>query len=114
MSESTVHKLKTVAPWFGYVWDGTKTFEVRYDDRGFKPGDLLVLGEWSEEGGWLERFCARRVQFILTGEQWGLSKGFCVLGFNPDDTGWNYSVAHPEFNASVKNILAITDAQEEG
>ena len=73
------------------MWDGTKTFEVRYDDRGFTPGDLLILIEWDDATGWGPRHCARRVQFILTGDQYGIAKGFAVMGFYPEDIGWNWT-----------------------
>ena len=38
-----VHFLKTVDPWFCHVFTGQKTFEVRYDDRGYSVGNVLVL-----------------------------------------------------------------------
>jgi hypothetical protein len=39
----TVHRLKTLAPYFGEVTSGAKPFEVRRDDRGFQLGDILHL-----------------------------------------------------------------------
>lgn len=88
---SDVHRLKTINPFIGYVWDGVKNFEVRYDDRGFGPGDLLILDEWDDGTGWGPRHCARRVQFVLTGDQYGIAKGFVVMGFYPEDNGWNWT-----------------------
>jgi hypothetical protein len=41
-----LHTLKTWPDQFTAVADGSKTFEVRYDDRGFAVGDLLRLAEW--------------------------------------------------------------------
>lgn len=43
---SRVHSLKTQPEYFEPVWLGLKTFEVRYDDRGYQAGDDLVLREW--------------------------------------------------------------------
>ena len=37
------HYLKTVSPHFEDVDEGRKTFEVRFDDRKYKVGDILVL-----------------------------------------------------------------------
>ncbi len=88
---SDVHRLKTINPFIGYVWDGVKNFEVRYDDRWFGPGDLLILDEWDDSTGWGPRHCARRVQFVLTGDQYGIAKGFVVMGFYPEDNGWNWT-----------------------
>lgn len=41
-----LHELKTWPTYFGPVWEGDKTFDVRIDDRGFQKGDNVVLREW--------------------------------------------------------------------
>lgn len=41
-----VHDLKIHPVWFEQVRSGSKTFEVRLDDRGFMEGDQLELREW--------------------------------------------------------------------
>lgn len=43
----TDHHLKIWPEFFAKLVDGTKTFEVRRNDRGFKMGDVLWLEEWS-------------------------------------------------------------------
>ena len=43
------HCLKTIQPYFADVENGTKTFEVRKNDRNFKIGDILFLQEYDEE-----------------------------------------------------------------
>lgn len=40
------HELKIWPQYFCKVADGTKTFEVRSNDRGFKNGDTVLLREW--------------------------------------------------------------------
>jgi hypothetical protein len=39
----TVHKLKVQQQYFEALFDGTKTCEVRYNDRDYQVGDLLVF-----------------------------------------------------------------------
>ena len=40
------HHLKTLPEYFQAVIDGTKPFEIRNNDRGFKPGDSVILEEF--------------------------------------------------------------------
>lgn len=40
------HELKCWPQYFCRVSDGSKTFEYRTNDRGFQPGDEVVLKEW--------------------------------------------------------------------
>lgn len=40
------HELKIQPEYFNAVLMGTKTFEIRKNDRGYKVGDMLILKEW--------------------------------------------------------------------
>ena len=40
------HNLKTWPNYFTQAANGSKPFELRYNDRGFKPGDYVVLMEY--------------------------------------------------------------------
>jgi hypothetical protein len=44
------HVLKVVPPYFDALVDGSKTFEVRRNDRGYQTGDRLVLWEYDPTG----------------------------------------------------------------
>src|SRR5688500_18984252 len=50
MSTETVHDLKTWQAYFQPVWVGDKTFDIRYDDRAFQKGDVVLLREWDWNG----------------------------------------------------------------
>lgn len=43
------HELKIWPQYYCRVADGSKTFEVRENDRGFQSGDTVVLKEWDPE-----------------------------------------------------------------
>lgn len=43
------HDLKIWPQYYCRVADGSKTFEVRENDRGFQPGDTVTLKEWDPE-----------------------------------------------------------------
>lgn len=43
------HDLKIWPQYYARVAEGTKTFEVRENDRGFQYGDTVVLREWDPE-----------------------------------------------------------------
>lgn len=41
------HCLKTWPEWFNLTKEGKKTYELRFNDRNFKEGDILVLKEYN-------------------------------------------------------------------
>jgi ASC-1-like (ASCH) protein len=41
------HELKLETTYFGSVLAGLKTFEIRFNDRDYKVGDILVLKEFN-------------------------------------------------------------------
>lgn len=42
-----IHELKTIAPYFQFVNEGKKTFELRKNDRDYHYGDILHLREYN-------------------------------------------------------------------
>jgi hypothetical protein len=53
------HILKVVPPYFEALLDGSKTFEVRANDRAFQKGDRLILWEYLAEDTVARRSCDR-------------------------------------------------------
>lgn len=45
----TTHEVKTVNPYFQKVWNNTKTFEIRLNDRDYKEGDMIILKEYDPD-----------------------------------------------------------------
>lgn len=76
------HTLKTWPAFYSAVIDGSKTFEVREDDRGYAVGDTLHLREWEPEGsGTLTgREATCRVTYILHGGRFGIAPHMVVMG----------------------------------
>lgn len=87
------HELKTWPSFFAAVRDGSKTFEVRRNDRDFVVGDVLRLCEWDPcadrvacsvlvrgVGDYTGLTHEMRVTYVLRGGEFGIEAGFCVLG----------------------------------
>ncbi len=47
-----MHELKTIQPFFGQLKTDGKNFEVRYNDRDVRVGDILILSEWAGQAEW--------------------------------------------------------------
>ena len=62
-TDQRVHDLKTWPPFFDALVKGTKTFEIRENDRGFATGDTLILREWDNE---LQVYTGREVRRVVT------------------------------------------------
>lgn len=45
-----IHELKTHPAYFARLADGSKTFEIRRNDRGYQTGDILLLQEYNPAG----------------------------------------------------------------
>jgi len=82
------HELKTDPEVFQALIDGTKTYELRKDDRNYQVGDTLTLKETTytgaeiAEGKPLEytgRTCGRVISHVLRGPIYGLSEGWVIL-----------------------------------
>lgn len=78
----TVHELKTHPEYFCEVISGRKPFEIRFNDRNFKVGDLLVLREYEPKiGRFTGRYVQRVITYIADNQQW-LRPGYVVLGID--------------------------------
>lgn len=74
------HDLKTWPGPFAALLAGTKTYEIRKQDRPFQVGDVLHLREWSPTSeDYTGREVERRITHMTPGGEWGLPVGLCVL-----------------------------------
>jgi hypothetical protein len=76
-----IHTLKTWPVYYRALADGSKTFEVRRNDRDFAIGDVLELREWDPETAvFTGREMGKVVSYVLRGGSFGIDPAFCVLG----------------------------------
>lgn len=76
-----VHELKIKSEYFNKVLSGEKTFEIRFNDRGFNVGDILILNEFFE-GEYTGKKINVKVIYLLSHKdfQEGIPDGYVVLG----------------------------------
>ncbi len=79
-----IHELKTLPHLFEEVLSRRKTFEIRFNDRNFVEGDVLILKEFAPVLGFTGREARRRVIYILHGGQFGLQKGYVAMAIKPE------------------------------
>lgn len=73
------HKLKLQQPYFDDVYFLRKEFEVRKNDRDFKVGYRIVFFEFPTENQ-NHKYVMKDIKYILEGGQFGIEKGYVVLG----------------------------------
>lgn len=72
--------LKTWPEFYRLIISGEKNFVVRKNDRDFRKGDILILEEWDPAIGQHTGFSIEReIIYILSGGQFGIAEGFCVM-----------------------------------
>lgn len=78
-----VHVLKITPQYFEAVRAGVKNFEIRKNDRNFKPFDFVELREW-DGAEFTGRRLSRRIAYTLHAESFpeGLQPGYVVLGLD--------------------------------
>lgn len=82
--DNRTHNLKTWPSYFLGVMLGTKTFEVRKNDRDFQVGDILNLQEFTPSTKiYTGREIQKQVTYILKGGDFGIAEDTVVLGLSP-------------------------------
>ncbi len=86
---AAIHELKCWPIYFKALLDGSKTFEVRRNDRNFAVGDLLALREWV--GNYTGRQITARVTYVMAGytdrdgkQARPLLDGYIILGIRKE------------------------------
>ena len=84
--EKQYHYLKIAPQYFKAVKDGTKTFEVRFNDRNFQVGDVLHLMEY-DNGKTTGRIFSVEVTYLLDDPQY-CKEGYVVMAIKPIRMGF--------------------------
>ena len=91
-----VHELKTIRQFFKVLYDETKTFEIRKNDRDFRDGDILVLRETAKALSSVEDYYTGRVLYAEIVAMWGdvpgLEKGYVAIAIKLLETSCNPSI----------------------
>lgn len=90
-----VHDLKILPEYFGPVAYGTKSFEIRKNDRDFQVDDILLLKEYN--GAYTGREALMQVTYITDYEQ---KDGYVVLAIK-------------EVPKSFETFLSMTDKEKD-
>jgi len=125
------HLLKTDAAVFQAVLDNKKPYDLRFDDRGFKKGDVLTLNETkytAEEMRnnkpleYTRRSIRKEVAHVLKGPIYGLQNGWVILSFTPNT--FNPQMKHKYIRIQLQggghyiektaNILTVLDGELDG
>lgn len=82
--ENKLHELKIYPKYFNAVLDGSKTFEIRKNDRWFQVGDNILLREW-DNIKYSGRTIYAEITYILDDKFIGLEDGYVALGIKVND-----------------------------
>jgi hypothetical protein len=75
-----IHELKSEPQYFEHVFNGSKLFELRENDRKFAVGDILMLKEWlPKEKTYTGREVRARVTY-LTDNSHFVQPGIVAMG----------------------------------
>lgn len=82
------HSIKILQAFYDALDRGAKPFEVRWNDRDYQEGDHLHLTCVLDIDGHrlmdpTKIVLARTITYVLAGEEWGIKKGYVVLGLGP-------------------------------
>lgn len=81
----SIHSIKCNPEYFALLKDGSKTFELRNNDRNYKKGDTLIIHSYCVATGYTGDAAIRfNITFVLT-DFVGLQSGFCILSLVKHD-----------------------------
>lgn len=81
MRRKKEHHIKILPDYFGFIVTGRKQFELRKNDRDFRPGDRVILQEF-DEGHYTGQEISVKIKYVLKDvPEYGLMDGYCIFGW---------------------------------
>ena len=84
-----IHELKILSSFVKPILDGSKTFEIRENDRGFQKGDRVQFkvnfDDWTSKNSSIVYEFEHKVfeiTYVING--WGLKNGYVVFGIKEE------------------------------
>ena len=99
--ENKEHTLKIKSEYFSAVINKTKTAEIRYNDRNYQVGDILILNEIDEHDIFTGNNCVVIVTHVLDDNQY-LQTGYVMLSFHMFYSGDLNKDINDEIKAQIK------------
>jgi uncharacterized protein DUF3850 len=91
------HELKTWPEYFQFVFEESKRFELRKNNRDYRLGDTLHLREWNPE---TEQYTGRevfkRITYIFNGGKMGVRPEYVIISVT------NEAALSPQSNEGTK------------
>lgn len=85
-----IHELKILSSFVRPILDGSKTFEIRENDRGFQKGDRVqfkvIPDDWTHKNNSVICEFEHKIfeiTYVING--WGLKNGFVVFGISEEE-----------------------------
>jgi ParB family chromosome partitioning protein len=74
------HRIKIKEEYYKEIINGSKTFELRKNDRDYKRGDLVEFSVILKDGKILESKVIYMITYVLKGTpEYGLADDFCIF-----------------------------------
>lgn len=79
-----IHRVKCYRRFFEQITSGEKQYEIRRNDRDYKPGELLELNE-TVDAEYTNRAALYEITSVMLDSDFpdGIKSGFAVLGIRP-------------------------------
>jgi hypothetical protein len=111
-----IHELKTWTDLYPAIESNAKRVEIRFNDRDFEAGDLLLLREYDpKEELHTGRSCWRRVTHVLQGGRFGIESLYVAMSLEVVDPG-EFTFMHEDRREIAADSLAerTADAADRG